>query len=105
MFTLTARSTAARAAVTVPGACDLLHEARPLRAHAAGLWDRAAFSAGARAVKAVRPLSLDIPASSASTHQRPGWSPRGPGMIADLKKLDDGASAHAQARHLATPSH
>jgi hypothetical protein len=32
--------------------------------------------------------SLDLPASSALTRQRLGWLPTGPGMIADLARMD-----------------
>lgn len=37
--------------------------------------------------------SLDMPASSAWTRQRLGWRPEGPGMIADLKRMDYSAPA------------
>jgi nucleoside-diphosphate-sugar epimerase len=33
-------------------------------------------------------VSLDLPASSALTQQRLGWRPTGPGMIADLERMD-----------------
>jgi nucleoside-diphosphate-sugar epimerase len=33
-------------------------------------------------------VSLDLPASSALTQQRLGWHPTGPGMIADLERMD-----------------
>jgi nucleoside-diphosphate-sugar epimerase len=34
--------------------------------------------------------SLDMPASSAWTRERLGWTPKGPGLIADLEKMDYG---------------
>ena len=34
---------------------------------------------------------LDVPASSLQTRSRLGWNPTGPGLIADLERLGDGA--------------
>ncbi|HEY3814636.1 MAG TPA: SDR family oxidoreductase [Caulobacteraceae bacterium] len=38
---------------------------------------------------------LDMPASSAWTRQRLGWTPKGPGILADLAEMDYGAGVHA----------
>lgn len=35
--------------------------------------------------------AMDLPASSAWTRQRLGWTPTGPGLIADLERMDYGA--------------
>jgi nucleoside-diphosphate-sugar epimerase len=40
-------------------------------------------------------VGMDMPASSAWTRQRLGWRPEGPGMIADLQRMDYAADAHA----------
>jgi nucleoside-diphosphate-sugar epimerase len=37
-------------------------------------------------------VSRDMPASSAQTRERLGWHPTGPGMIADLEKMDYSAT-------------
>ena len=39
-------------------------------------------------------VGLDMPASSAWTRQRLGWYPEGPGLIADLRKMDYATVAH-----------
>jgi nucleoside-diphosphate-sugar epimerase len=36
---------------------------------------------------------MDLPASSASTRERLGWDPKGPGLIEDLRKMDYGLAA------------
>jgi nucleoside-diphosphate-sugar epimerase len=36
---------------------------------------------------------LDVPTSSAQTRERLGWKPTGPGLIADLERMDYSASA------------
>jgi len=38
-------------------------------------------------------IGLDMPASSALTRERLGWQPTGPGLIADLERMDYGAVA------------
>ena len=38
---------------------------------------------------------MDSPASSAWTRERLGWRPEGPGLIADLQRMDYGVPAHA----------
>jgi nucleoside-diphosphate-sugar epimerase len=38
---------------------------------------------------------LDMPASSAWTRQRLGWNPAGPGLIADLRRMDHKATVSA----------
>ena len=40
-------------------------------------------------------VGMDMPASSAWTRERLGWRPTGPGLIADLERMDYGVAADA----------
>lgn len=42
-------------------------------------------------------VGLDMPASSAWTRERLGWRPEGPGLIADLQRMDYGHAVPSQA--------
>jgi hypothetical protein len=41
--------------------------------------------------------TLDMPASSAITQKKLGWHPTGPGLVADLEKMDYSVKAAGQS--------